>query len=212
MEQSDHQSFSLDDLASKTGYDKRVIRSFIEQGLLRGPETMGRYARYSQAHLDRLLAIKALKDSNGLPISEVRQALLKISSHEIKILAKSATPEPVEKPSSALDYIKSLSRINKPGLGDLLPPSAHEPHPEIAEQIYAHRRAQLKSTPIEHLLIELGKLLEQRKVRRQAKGDSWYRICVTPDIEISMRGAESTEEQMQLERIADYLREILLGG
>ena len=212
MEQSGHQSFSLEDLALKSGYDKRVIRSFIEQGLLRGPETMGRYARYSQAHLDRLLAIKALKDSGGLPLSEVRQTLLKISGHDLRALAKSTATEHCETPSSALDYIRSLSKISKPALNDIARGAPPEPPKHVREPDFAFSQTQLKSTPIQHLLIELGKLLEWRTVRRQAKGESWFRISVTPDIELSVRGVESPEELAQLERMADYMREILLGG
>ena len=67
---TDRASYSLEDLSAKTGFEVRVIRSFIEQGLLRGPSSLGRYARYSDWHLVRLLAIKALKDRRGLTYSE----------------------------------------------------------------------------------------------------------------------------------------------
>ena len=68
----DRPSYSLEDLAAETGFDIRVIRSFIEQGLLRGPSSLGRYARYSDWHLIRLLAIKALKEQRGHTHSDIR--------------------------------------------------------------------------------------------------------------------------------------------
>ena len=126
QDDSDSSSYTIDDLAGETGFDRRVIRSFIEQGLLRGPDPMGRYARYSKTHLDRLLAIKALKNVQGMPINEVRRALLSMSHNDIQALAVSSMgdniiypPPPTvnrvddaaESPcGSALEYIRSIEQ------------------------------------------------------------------------------------------------------
>lgn len=106
---TDRQSYSLEDLSAKTGFEVRVIRSFIEQGLLRGPSTLGRYARYSDWHLVRLLAIKALKERRGFKHSDIRQTLLCMSESEILSLAETASSETGSRRSSALDYIQSLN-------------------------------------------------------------------------------------------------------
>ena len=52
--------YSLEDLARHLDIQPRTIRSYIQQGLLRGPDTMGRNARYSAYHLKRLELIKTL--------------------------------------------------------------------------------------------------------------------------------------------------------
>lgn len=214
MEQSD-QSYSLDELALESGFDRRVIRSFIEQGLLRGPDSMGRYARYSQAHLERLLAIKALKNLRGLPLHEVRRQLLSMTGQDIKSLAAATGTVRANVPpeASALDYLRMLPRSAKTIREDVLAESEDD---EPVAQSHHHEEWQsapsVLTTPADRLVMELGKLLESRRVRRQAKAESWHRISVTPDIELSVRGVEDSEELARIERIADYLREILLGG
>src|SRR5262249_47046262 len=68
------------------------------------------------------------------------------------------------------------------------------------------------ATPIDQLLQELSVLTQGLRVRRQAKGETWYRIAITPDIEIAIRGIDDPEQLNRLERIADHLREMLLRG
>lgn len=207
-------TFSLDELASESGFDRRVIRSFIEQGLLRGPDSMGRYARYSRAHLERLLAIKALKNMHGLPLHEVRRQLLSMSGQDIRTLASTTGPHRALIPAdsaSASEYLRSLPRAAKVIREDVEDEDATD-HSLAAYDEEETSGAPTHATPVDHLLIELGKLMETRRVRRQSKAESWHRIGITPDIELSVRGVEDTEELAQLERIADYLREILLGG
>jgi len=241
---TDTSSYTIDDLASETGFDRRVIRSFIEQGLLRGPDSMGRYARYSKSHLDRLLAIKALKNIQGMPLHEVRRALLSMSQQDIQALAVSSLaeniiypPPPVvgrveesESPSSALDYIRS---IEEKAAEKKSPPQniwgfqAKQPQPNAQQPVAYHKQiqkhllkplpqqllpAEPKVTPLDRLLLNLTALAGTTKPRRQAKSDSWHRIPVTPDIELTVRGNLSDDDLNKLERIADCLREILMGG
>jgi DNA-binding transcriptional MerR regulator len=218
------EEYSLDDLAMQTGFDRRVIRSFIEQGLLRGPQTLGRYARYSPAHLIRLLAIKALKENRGMQITEIRQALMVMTDEEQLALAgQNYSGEHGEQPSmtneepidSALDYIRSIQKPTEPRTA----------HPASAEAVVQFVLSTIEkqqqsngailgpgNTPIDHLLDELGKLVDSNRMRKQARGESWYRIAVTPDIELSVRGIRDQEHLARLERVADCLRELLMKG
>lgn len=331
--------YTLDELSSLTGFDRRVIRSFIEQGLLRGANSMGRYARYSSYHLSRLLAIKILKEHQGLSLAAIRTALVTMSEDEMTNLvarssgfhlnlpiinmAPSVSPpshiipssqskavddddsdppvqevepenvvseplaesksdlesilksameqrpelapandsvptaedeesevvssepavedekakrdgtiygsvdfsrlnqkKPVQPPPlTALDYIKALGKPQKPPAP--VPVAAqkqvevHSPvevdRPEQREKKLQEQRV-TGQTPIDLLLAELSKVHEQRTVRRQAKSEQWYRIAITPDIELSVRGINDSEQLARLERVADHIREILLGG
>ena len=45
--------YSLEELAKRVGIQPRTIRSYINQGLLRGPDSLGRNARYSEYHRKR---------------------------------------------------------------------------------------------------------------------------------------------------------------
>lgn len=317
------EDYSLDELALRTGFDRRVIRSFIEQGLLRGPVTLGRYARYSRGHLIRLLAIKALRDSRNLQLADIRKMLMVMTEEQVNQLARQAEAgSPAEPPvGSALDYIRAIrtpstsvyeesnpvqfslqkmqpstiSRENSStrkkdpgdqrddglngthatdcgepdiaGLPDLplkavaaerisnssnaagAPGGAVDEHDEAAHKpqsstdlnlaqmirlmvsdkltspaaeevaksaLESQRRLDQEivaagGTPIDHLFLEISKLVDTTRIRRQARGESWYRIAVTPDIEIGVRGIDNAEQLLRLERIADCLREILLG-
>ena len=82
-------SYSLEELAELLGIERRAIRGYIEQGLLRGPYSRGRYATYSRYHLDRLLAITALRERRGMAVNDIRQALMTMSEGEVRALAAS---------------------------------------------------------------------------------------------------------------------------
>ena len=70
---------TLAELAELLDMQPRTIRSYIERDLLRGPEVGGRGARYTDYHVTRLQAIRALKDFRGLPLAEVRRRLLSVT-------------------------------------------------------------------------------------------------------------------------------------
>ena len=192
-------TYSLDDLSNLTGYDKRAIRNFIEKGLLRGPDSMGRYARYSESHLSRLLAIKWLRENQGMSTGKVRTSLLTMSQEEIDIIVAkvNSVDKTTDKPkSSALDYLESIS---------LQTGSSSN-----VESFTDYDT--LGTTPLDLLQQKLSRILKNTPVRKQSKEESWLRISITPDIELSVRGFHSEEEIARIKRICDYLREILLGG
>ena len=58
----------------------------------------------------------------------------------------------------------------------------------------------------------LAVLVSTPAASRSARGESWYRIHLTPDIELSVRGDFDTEQLAQLHRIGDSLRTLLTKG
>ena len=70
----DSEALTLADLAAATGIPGRTIRFYIAQGLMDGPDTAGRTARYAPRHLERLQAIQAAKQQ-GLTLGEIRRRL-----------------------------------------------------------------------------------------------------------------------------------------
>lgn len=78
---------SLSQLAKLTGVERRTIRSYIAQGLLRGPETVGRNASYSRHHLDRLRALRVFREQEGLGLSEIRQRFMTLGDEAITAVA-----------------------------------------------------------------------------------------------------------------------------
>lgn len=189
--------FTLAELADTLAIQPRTIRSYIEQGLLRGPEVGGRGARYTEYHVQRLKAIQTLKDVRGLSLAEVRRRLLSASGPEIASLAAeidaAKTPSSIQEAVSALDYIRKLqtSHHNEP----ISPPLDSGP------------------TPMDIVLFRLSQLTNGAKPPpRRARGELWTSVWVTPDIEIRMRGTLTADQLSRWERIADHLRELLMGG
>lgn len=189
--------FTLAELAERLGILPRTIRSYIEQGLLRGPEVGGRGARYTDYHVQRLQAIQTLKDVRGLPLAEVRKWLMSATAPELQQLAKEATiakaPLPIAEAVSALDYIKRLQ------------------HGNTSEPIALVASAGQNSMDV--LLARLGQLTRGgTSPPRRARGEVWTSVPVTPDIEIRVRGTLTVDQISRWERIADHFREILMGG
>ena len=59
------EAFTLQDLATHTGVEPRTIRSYVERGIIPGPESLGRGARYPRESLERLQVFQLLRDINA---------------------------------------------------------------------------------------------------------------------------------------------------
>src|SRR4029077_4595771 len=86
---------TLKDLADRVHSEPRTIRSYIEKGLLPGPEGAGRSAAYSESHLNRLQIIKVRKDRQGWALEDIRRQLLGMTELEIRELANALRVEEV---------------------------------------------------------------------------------------------------------------------
>lgn len=204
MDTENATSYSIEELSEMTGFDRRTIRSFIEQGLMRGPDKMGRYAQYSQDHLVRLLAIKNMKEMDGFSTGVIRTRLLTMSQDEVGQVAVSPDENFSASTTSATDYLKSIRGGS--GSGSVLKPVSAKEEAPPEDKKGTSRNA------IELLLLEFSNLSKGRSVRNKASAETWHRISVTPDVEISVRGLEDETDIARLTRIADHLREFILGN
>ena len=77
MTDTDEQSlFTIEQVATRTGFTKRTLRYYEEVGLLPPTgRTEGNYRRYSQADLERLESIKNLRDLLGFSLSDIREIM-----------------------------------------------------------------------------------------------------------------------------------------
>lgn len=50
--------YTIDELAEKTGYSRRTIRYYVQEGLIEPPAGRGRGGFYNDTHLNTLLRIK----------------------------------------------------------------------------------------------------------------------------------------------------------
>jgi DNA-binding transcriptional MerR regulator len=71
---TDRPEYSIQELCDKTGFPRRTIHFYSQQGLLPAPSGAGLGARYTDVHLLRLKAIPILRQQ-GLRLDEIRVRL-----------------------------------------------------------------------------------------------------------------------------------------
>jgi len=121
---------TLRELSNRVGIEPRTIRSYIEKGLLPGPEGAGRSAAYSERHLNRLQIIKVRKDHQGWALEHIRRQLLGMTELEIRELAEALGAEEQvwtkrldELPASPLEYVKAV-QAQRAGEAELTVPAS----------------------------------------------------------------------------------------
>src|ERR1700730_9918460 len=66
--------YTIEQVASRTGFTKRTLRYYEEVGLLPPTDrTEGNYRRYSEADIQRLERIKNLRNLLGFSLTEIRE-------------------------------------------------------------------------------------------------------------------------------------------
>ena len=111
--------FSLEELAHLGGCSPRLVRRYIEQGLLPPAQVRGRGAYYAAAHLDRLRAVSVLKSRDRLRIAVIRQVLDNLSGDEIQQVAAGTALE-----------LDALPSIRSSAVNAAVPDSAVQSQPQ----------------------------------------------------------------------------------
>ena len=142
------ETLSIEDLARHSGLSVRTVRYYIQQGLLPGPDTAGKYASYSQRHLNHLQMVQRLKRLH-LPLKEIKHLIASMSPGDIERLlamqnevafrqmaSKPHAGESTEKElSSARDYIEDLAmRQERVRHVAEQPPAYTQPQSDIPER------------------------------------------------------------------------------
>ena len=78
----EEKQYTIKDLCEITGYTRRTIRYYIQEGLLDPPAGRGRGGFYFDSHLKRLREIKSLQDK-GLKLSTILDVLKKGKEPEL---------------------------------------------------------------------------------------------------------------------------------
>lgn len=206
---------TLADLAASSGLQPRTIRSWVAQGIIPGPLNRGPAARYPADTLQRLLAIRAMRDLLGMPLGAIRQELLVATPEQIAGHAGKAAslapeaPEPdLAAPDAALDYLRKLRAKVATPPPKILPPAADAasaPPPPRSALFPDPRTSGFEA--LEHRLAPA----RAAPAARKARAEEWLRISITPDVELAVRGRLDAEARARVERCADLVRDILLG-
>jgi DNA-binding transcriptional MerR regulator len=210
--------YTLKELSACLGIEPRTIRSYIQQGLLRGPLTQGRNARYDGHHLKRLRVIKRLKDEYGLQLSEIRRILLTAGDDEQSIEALASRKEAESFPSQPESPLSTLAYIQRvKGRGSAVdhssPPLSSIKQDESSKlgHLFKHISTN-ENSPIGNVLSVLKHGTGKDKVGRNCRGKEWVHIEITPDIVLMVRGAFGLSDIALLEQASDFIRHIIMGG
>ncbi len=195
---------TLAELAERSGVEPRTLRSWVQQGLVPGPDRRGRDARYPAAALERVLAVKALRDRYGLSLGAIRRELMLADPARLRALAAEGRGEPASTappPGTAAAYLAELRAAGifgrSSGRG---PPASAANRGEIAPADGLARLAQALEAA------------HGGPAPRRARAEPWLRIPITADVELVVSGALPADQVARIERVADLVRAILTGG
>jgi DNA-binding transcriptional MerR regulator len=177
---------SLIELAGVAGVTPRTVRYYIAQGLLPGPDELGRGARYGQGHLDRLALIRRLQREH-LPLAEIRARLAELDDEEIHGLL--AVPESAAPSGSALDYVRGVLGGGPPGPALLARVSSPAMVAEAPAPAYL-ATSKPASAPT-------------------AERSQWDRVAITPDVEIHIRRPLDRRTNQRIDRLIATARALL---
>lgn len=224
--------FTLQELADATGLEARTVRSYVEKGLLPGPDTLGRSARYPKDALDRLRVLLLVRDANrGLSLDQIRVLLQSLTPAQLRDVAEgrqriaavidteagSKTPGKAD----ALSYLQSFregwpSIARKPSVGhvvrDQASPYAGAPAAGSNEVRAVDAEEAEQSTALARAARLLGALVELNPSMRSVRSETWHRLAITKDIELAVRGEFGPEELAELHRIGDALKILFTKG
>lgn len=106
------EEYSVDELTAAAGVSVRTLRYYIAEGLLPGPSTRGKSARYTPEHLWRLLLIRQLS-AQHLPLAQVRERLSRLSGSEVRRLVELERPT-ARSPRAYLEDLLARARTATP--------------------------------------------------------------------------------------------------
>jgi DNA-binding transcriptional MerR regulator len=193
------ENYSLNELADAVGIEARTIRSYIERGLLSGPQARGRGATYSKEHLSRLQVISSLRRARpNMGLGEIRIFLQGLNPDQIHSLAGGS----ISATARAIDESGHSEEMHSQ---DLAPEDDDE---ETSGRIDWERTA-AKLTGAERLVCLLRELAGLTSLAPSSKVEGWNRIAVTPDIELSIRADFDADQLAAFRELADLLRYVL---
>jgi len=91
--------FTIDEVVDATGFDRRTIAYYVQQGLLPKVGRRGRLSRYPQDVVNRLLFIRRLREAEEsgerpvpMTLAEIRNAFDRIPADELAMVARGDVP------------------------------------------------------------------------------------------------------------------------
>ena len=197
---------TLEDLAKLSKMSIRTLRYYIQEGLLPGPDTRGKFASYSREHLERIEMIKRLKNKY-LPLQQIKQLMDNMSEEDIhQMLQYQDQLDPKleqykaniiqsdnlnKNNSSALDYIRSLEQVHG------LVQSVNEPTPTVLR------------SPTKDYFFSEEPAPSQAPPSPRVRRESWRKIIFLDGVELHISAAREKEFNTELQQLIEFTRNLL---
>lgn len=191
--------YTISELAAAAGVTPRTVRYYVAEGLLPPPETRGRYALYSDDHLQRLRLIARLKEAY-LPLEIIRERVARLAPAEVRqaLAAQGAHVAP----GSAAAYLDQVLPA-RPGPGNL----AERPQGYLM-QVGAAPEAGRVQQPARGLLRGFAEAREGEPAPELAGGEAWRRMVLAPGVELHVREPLSAADRERLAQLIARAREL----
>ena len=197
------ENLTLEDLAKDSGLSLRTLRFYIQEGLLQGPDTHGKYASYSRQHLDRIEMIKRLKNLR-LPIKEIRHLLNNMTAEEIKKIRKY---QEILNPNLGMNYKQGNENMHiaQPGASAIdYIRSLEKSHGEI-QSVY-EKSINRPSTPLQPASVSKPKPVYKNQILGMNEEETWKRYVIDEGIELNVRGIKDVDDELKIRKLIEYAR------
>jgi DNA-binding transcriptional MerR regulator len=190
------EGYTLGELAERGSTPERTIRFYATEGLLPPPRTRGRYATYTDDHLNRLRLIAKLKRAY-LPLAAIRDQLAGLTEEQVATLA-------ADSPASEGGAGEQPVRVQVvPPTGD---PAAYVSQIlEVTGQAAAGSRSE--DMPPRRALLVSSAFTPQHDTGT----DEWRRIPIAEGVELHVRLPLDAGMAAKLDRLTGEARRLLSG-
>ncbi len=195
---------TLEDLSTYSGLSLRTLRYYIQEGILQGPDSRGKYARYSQEHLDRIELIRRLKELR-LPLQEIGQII------------ENMTPEEISKVREYQDILKT--KIKRPEFPKTSELSFSKKSSNALEYIHELENrfdnvqeiasVSRKMQPVKsNENWEPSILYEKRDYRTNTPKEEWTRFVIKDGIELNINRNIVSADEVRIGILVEYAKRL----
>ncbi len=214
-------SFTAEELERETGFDRRTIAYYVQQGLIprvgrRGPRT-----RYPKLVMDRLLFIRRVREAEEAgeigPVSlrQLRDLFEDVSSGFIERVAEGSYPVRAAVGDMGEPRYRRMAsrRVAMDRAWVAMDTSAapefvrSSPEPDASAPV----QAEWPEESLAETLCELQALARRGQEREPGAVDVWSRVEISPEIALSVRGI-AAEDAPLLKSVARKLRRLIDAG
>jgi DNA-binding transcriptional MerR regulator len=184
--------YSIADVAAVTDTPVRTIRYYIAQGLLPSAGRTGPAARYDDAFVTRLRAIRRLQEAH-LPLAVIQTTIDGLDEAGLREVVERPEQAPAD---SASDYVRRLL--------------SGEPAAGVREQQVAYPNAVDLASPT--IPAAWPDLSDDTIEPAQAERSQWERTVLAPGIELHVRRPAARASSRKVERLVEFAQQLFRKG